>query len=290
MVSKGTDGRRSPGLFLSDVDGTLLKTREPVPPVVLASIRRWMEEGGRFALSTGRCLRSARRLVEEIPVNAPCILCGGALVYDFSQDRALYIRPLGEETLGTLETVLEEYLGVSVTVTTREDVYNLRINSRLKNRGVEEDANAPLTALEDIREPIIKVLFTEDDPQVLEGLRERLFTGGGETFSFASRHFCELTAPGVNKGSAAAFLRGLYGGCRMYTAGDAMSDVYMAEASDCFFAPLSAPEEVRAQADRLFPPPWEGGIAEAFRYALEDGGAWDPEGRPKDDHQEWRTT
>lgn len=266
-------GPESPGLFLSDVDGTLLKTREPVPPAVLASIRRWVEAGGWFALSTGRCLRSARRLVEEIPVNAPCILCGGALVYDFSRDQILRTRPLGKETLKKLETILEEYPDVSVTLTTQEDVYNIRLNSRLQNRGVEEDANAPLTALEDIREPVIKALFTEDDPQVLNELRERFFSGEEETFSFASQHFCELTAQGVNKGSAAAFLRGLYGGCRMYTAGDAMSDVYMAESSDCFFAPVSAPEEVRNRADRLFPPPWEGGITEAFRYALEGGEA-----------------
>lgn len=265
--------RRNPGLFLSDVDGTLLKTREPVPPVVLASIRRWMEAGGRFALSTGRCLRSARRLVEEITVNAPCILCGGAMVYDFSRNQLLCARPLGKGTLEKLETVLKEYPGVSVTLTTQEDVYNVRTNSRLKNRGVEEDAGAPLTTLEDIREPIVKVLFTEDDPQVLEELRERFFSGEEETFSFASRHFCELTARGVNKGSAAAFLRGLYGDCRMYTAGDAMSDVYMAEISDCFFAPVSAPEGVRSWADRLFPPPWEGGITEALRYALENGEA-----------------
>ncbi|WP_295763652.1 HAD family hydrolase [uncultured Oscillibacter sp.] len=288
MDNKGMDVRRGPGLFLSDVDGTLLKTREPVPPAALAAVRRWMEAGGRFALSTGRCLRSARRLVEEIPVNAPCILCGGALVYDFSQDRALYARPLEEGTLGKLEAVLEGYPGVSVTVTTQEEVYNLRVNGRLRARGVEEDANAPLAALGDVRGAVVKVLFTEDDPAVLEELRERLFSGGGETFSFASRHFCELTARGVDKGSAAAFLRGLFGGCRMYTAGDAMSDVYMAEISDRFFAPLSAPGEVRARADRLFPPPWEGGIAEAFRCALEDGGARGE--RPGDGQQGWRET
>lgn len=269
----GMRAQQGPGLFLSDVDGTLLKTREAVPPAVLASIRRWVEAGGWFALSTGRCLRSARRLVEEIPVNAPCILCGGATVYDFSKDQILRSRPLEKGTLKKLEAVLAEYPNVSVTLATCEDVYNIRINSRLQNRGVEEDAHAPLTTLEGIRDPIVKALFTEDDPQVLKELQERFFSGEEETFSFASRHFCELTARGVNKGSAAAFLRGLYGGCRMYTAGDAMSDVYMAESSDCFFAPASAPEEVRNRADRLFPPPWEGGITEAFRYALEDGEA-----------------
>ena len=62
----------------------------------------------------------------------------------------------------------------------------------------------------------------------------------------------------------------------------------MAEISDRFFAPLSAPGEVRAQADRLFPPPWEGGIAEAFRCALEDGGARGE--RPGDGQQGWRET
>lgn len=263
---------QNPALFLSDVDGTLLKTREPIPPTVFAAIRQWMAAGGKFALSTGRCLQSAQRLVKEIPVNAPCLLCGGALIYDFLEERALAVRPLEETAFRKLRAVLEAYPDVSLTVTTCETVYNIRMNSRLRNRGVEEDANAPLTALEDIREPVIKALFTEDDPRILEALRERFFDGGQETFSFASRHFCELTARGVNKGSAAAFLQRLCGGCRVYAAGDALSDVSMAEISHLFFAPASAPEEVRRRAGRLFPPPQEGGIAEAIRFALSENG------------------
>ena len=259
--------RKDP-LFLSDVDGTLLKTRESVPPAALDAIREWMKAGGRFALSTGRCLRSARKLVEEIPVNAPCILCGGALVYDFQEDRALAVKPLGEAVLQKLRDILAAYPGVSVTVTTSRSVYNLRKNDRLRNRGVEEDAGAPLISLEEIPEPVVKALFTEDDPQVLEALRDRFFSGGEETFSFASRHFCELTARGVHKGSAAAFLRRFCAAGRVYAAGDAMSDVHMARSCDFFFAPASAPEEVRRRADRLFPPPREGGIAKAIQYAL----------------------
>ena len=252
-------------LFLSDVDGTLLKTRSAVPREVIHAINRFMTSGGKFALSTGRCLKSAKRLVSEVPVNAPCILCGGALIYDFQKEQAIQAHILDDDVFEKIGRVLKEYSDVSVTITTCEEVYNIRKNDRLRTRGVEEDANAAVVPLRDIRKPV-KVLFTNDDPAVLTEIYKRWFDSHLYTFSFASRCFCELTARGADKGSAAAYLAGLYGDCRVFTAGDALSDVYMAQNSEQFFAPTSAPEEVRKYADRLFLPPQEGGIAEVIDF------------------------
>ena len=67
-------------LLLSDYDNTLhfteaaLREGESLPPISprnLEAIRYWMDQGGRFAVATGRALAAFRRQAESIPMNAP---------------------------------------------------------------------------------------------------------------------------------------------------------------------------------------------------------------------------
>lgn len=254
-------------LFLSDIDGTLLKTRLPICPNVVDAIKSFISSGGSFAFSTGRSLVSARKLRNTIPVNAPCVLCGGALIYDFDKDRAIRSIELKAGTYDIVENILSDYEDVSVTVTNADSVYNVRKNQRLINRGVEEDTNAPMAALRQIEKPI-KILFTCDNIDTLHEI-ESLFTSEkGYTFKFASAHFCEVTDISASKGSAAAYIKEYMADCRLFSAGDAMSDLEMASVSEIFFAPESAMEEVRMQAEILFPPPQVGGFVQALEHVI----------------------
>lgn len=253
-------------LFLSDVDGTLLKTGTGMPENVAEAARRFVQAGGLFALSTGRPMQAVTALVEALPVNAPCVLCSGALVYDFAQGRAVSVACLDEAVYPLLERVLDTLPGVSATVYTAEGLYNLRVNERLLTRGVYEDRTAPAAALGEIREPI-KVLFTCDEPEVLERMGRELIDPAQFEFHAASRHFYELTRRGVCKGTAAQAVCGAVGGqagCRLFAAGDAPSDLTMRPFCEAFFAPVTAPQQVRDAATRLFPDPAKGGLAEAL--------------------------
>ena len=54
-------------LFVSDIDGTLLKTGQMPRLSVLRAIARFQEEGGEFCLCTGRALPAVRELLNWIP-------------------------------------------------------------------------------------------------------------------------------------------------------------------------------------------------------------------------------
>ena len=80
-------------LLASDYDNTLLDTESArrsggeAPRVSernQAALRYFMEQGGRFAVATGRALAALEHFVDEIPMNAPAIICNGAALYDFS--------------------------------------------------------------------------------------------------------------------------------------------------------------------------------------------------------------
>ena len=206
-------------LFLSDIDGTLLKTRMPLCENVSAAIKRFIAEQGYFGFSTGRSLVSARKLCLAIPVNAPCVLCGGALIYDFDADKAICSIELNKDVYDIVRNVLTRFEDVSVTVTTANAVYNVRKNQRLINRGVEEDATAPMAELDNIENPI-KLLFTCDDVDTLNKIGELFTEENGYTFKFASTYFCEVTDIRANKGRAAAFIKEYMGNPRLFCAGD----------------------------------------------------------------------
>lgn len=254
-------------LFLSDVDGTLLKTGHDPHPEVVRAVKAFVENGGKFALSTGRAVSAVEKLTALLPINAPCLLCAGAIVYDFEKRCVVSVQALDETVFGLLQHIYDTYPDVSITVYTAETLYNIRKNDRLNTRGVYEDRSAPMTALEDVCGPLVKVLLTHDDPAVLDGIGEKCIDKEKFDYFAASTHFYELTARGVCKGTAAETLVGQFGGsenCRLFAAGDAHSDLTMQPLCELFFSPETAPESVRARADVIFPNPKDGGLAAAL--------------------------
>lgn len=256
-------------LFISDIDGTLLKTGQPPHPLVLEAVERFCRSGGVFALCTGRALPAVQGVISLLPPCAPCILCSGAMIYDFQDKKALECHFLDSEILPFLELVMAREPDVSVTVTSMDGIFRIRDNQRLLTRGVYEDRTAPQAQLRDVG-PLLKVLFTCDDPGILDNLAGICRDTGKFEMHRASTHFYELTAAGVNKAAAVKQLKKLLGCDFVFCAGDAPSDLIMASEAEVFYAPQTAMETVKSNAARIFPEPAEGGLA----WALEDTLQW----------------
>ena len=77
-------------LIASDIDGTLLFQNE-IHPRNFEKLRYFCENGGHFALSTGRNHMDIFAIMQNIGeyVNMPCILCNGSYLYDVEKDEIL---------------------------------------------------------------------------------------------------------------------------------------------------------------------------------------------------------
>ena len=73
-------------LLASDFDNTILNTELPrrtgcpIPPISqrnVEALRYFMDNGGRFAVATGRALPAFRMFAEQVPMNAPAVVCNG---------------------------------------------------------------------------------------------------------------------------------------------------------------------------------------------------------------------
>lgn len=92
----------------SDVDGTLVGQSGELNVASTQAIERFVADGLGFTLATGRSLRGVKRLLQQIPVNMPLVLCNGAHVYDPATNRSLWAplpQPLVRALLPSLAAI-----------------------------------------------------------------------------------------------------------------------------------------------------------------------------------------
>lgn len=257
-------------LFLSDIDGTLMRRDAPMTDAVAVAARRYTERGGLLALCTGRSVAAARETAVRLGVNAPCILYGGASLYDFAAGRHLFFHAFQGDVLEGVRQVLRLHPDISTQVFTREEIYVLRRNARLNARGVREENVGPERSIDEVSGDIVKLVMCCDDVQELAGCRA-YFPEDFCEFAFASRNFVDVVAKGCSKVDA---LRALSQSTDVplsafFAAGDAMTDLPVMRLAGVSFAPENAVDAVKDAATYVVPDVKDGGMAQAFSIAVD---------------------
>ena len=206
-------------LLASDFDNTLLNTETArrtgaeVPEVSRRNreaLEYFMAGGGRFAIATGRALAAFIKFADQVPMNAPGIVCNGAALYDFQKGEYLETilldestRRRGQETLDRFPTLaVEAYHIDNVIHAVRPNLYT-RQHEHVTHVSVVEKPS-----LLDVPLPLGKIMF-EEDHAVLEEVKAFLqsqpWAGEYEIF-FSDRTLLEVTARGATKGGMVARL------------------------------------------------------------------------------------
>ena len=253
-------GKFSGVLLASDYDNTLLNTeaaRIPGTPTPHLSertkeaLRRFMDQGGRFALATGRALASIEKFVDEVPMNCPAIICNGAALYDFEKREYLDCIFIEEDVRRYCQEILEPSPGTAMEAYPLESV----IHAVRPNRFTKQHENLTLTSVQahdsllEVPGPVTKMMF-EDDHQVLLGIQETLlrqsWIGSCEVF-FSAPTLLELTRKGANKGGMVRRLAERLGieHAHVYCAGDEANDISMLRFAARAFAPANCVDAVR---------------------------------------------
>lgn len=94
--SHGT-GELPPLLVASDIDGTLLDSRDRVSPRLKRAIGRMIRRGVPLTLATGRPARWLQPVLEQLPVRPVCVCGNGAVLYDSGRDVVLDDHSLAPE-------------------------------------------------------------------------------------------------------------------------------------------------------------------------------------------------
>jgi Cof subfamily protein (haloacid dehalogenase superfamily) len=241
-------------LLVSDFDGTLIDHQSRISSENVAAIRSFVAEGGVFVGATGRTELNVRPYTDGIALSAPWILYNGAAIYDWEKARFIYKAPL-DRRLGEafLSRVMECFTDVNVQVFSGGPYSQVNPGARPDAQAVREEQhyeNRPMSAIGD---DWLKVLFCSEFPEELDAIEALLDNDPlrREVHKMRSgRRYFELTAQGVNKGSALAHLKTLLRPPprTVVAIGDYPNDIEMLQEADIAAAPQSAMAEVKRHA------------------------------------------
>ena len=235
-------------IIMSDIDGTLLENPGWVHKRNIDAIRRFVDIGGRFALATGRAMSFVSRLVEEMPVNFPCVLCNGCIIYDYGTGKVLLKKYMPDTVLSHLQSILKRFPKIGILLVDDEhynDVDGNYISTFADNpisniiRPIKFDA---------IEGPYYKVVFitTHQDDQAFAGyVNDINFTD--VRLITTAKHMYEIIPSCVSKGSALEYLtkKGMADREQFVAIGDYYNDKEMLSYAGISATMASSPEDLK---------------------------------------------
>ena len=253
-------GRFDGVLLMSDFDNTLvytetaLRSGQDVPDLLprnREAIEYFIQEGGSFAVATGRALAAFVQYAPQVPMNVPCVVCNGAAMYDFSTEQYLAVEMMGESALQRGQELLNQFPAVAVEAYHIEnEIHAVQMNDiTRRHEHLTKVKCIECASLMEVPLPLGKLLF-EGSHTDLCALKDVLVQKGWSDvyeLIFSGSHLLEMTAKGANKGAMVAQLARRLGidEAHVYCVGDEANDLSMLGIASQGFAPSNCIEAVK---------------------------------------------
>lgn len=248
-------GKFSGWLLVADFDDTLRPEDAgggAVPRENLRAVDRFIAEGGRFTVATGRDLCSYLHICSLFPHNAPVILSNGAVLYDPQTQTVLSECFLPPESCHDLRQIMETFPDAGVEVHRGREVSVCRENECLREHLRRMDAPIRPAEPEEIALPWNKVVLlfpgsvSDRCPEAHDAaawIVERFF---GRYEAVPSGALVDMVAAGCDKGRGVLRLAELLNVDRerLVCVGDSWNDLPMLRTAGRAFAPAGAAESI----------------------------------------------
>lgn len=267
-------------LICLDMDGTLLDDdHATVPPRNVAALRAAAERGAAVTIASGRAWSLLQGVNAQLGVTRYAVLSNGAAVLDVETGEWLYRRPLDPDARRAVLTLLLDW-GLPFEVYCEGENYIQRdraeqvIGSALSPEFAQvlrtcshfpEDLNAALEGKD-----VEKIHIFRVPPERRQELLDAAEAWGPLAVTTSFGENMELTAPGVNKGTAVQALcaRLDLAPEQVMAFGDAGNDLELLRWAGWSFAMGNASDEAKAAARYTTGNNREGGVGMAVEEYL----------------------
>ena len=258
-------------LYVSDLDGTLLKRNETTSEYTNAVINSLTEKGMIFSYATARSLVTAKKVAQGIKVKIPLIVYNGAFVVDNVTEEIMIANYFDETVLNILDDLFahEVYPIVYAYIDGVEkfsfvpDLCNRGMRSFLESRKGDIRTNA-VTAPKDLKQGNIFYITCIDEPHKLEPLHKKYkdtYHCVYQTDIYTNEQWLEIMPKSTSKANAIKRLKKLLGCDKLIVFGDGKNDIDMFEIADESYAVQNAHEELKKKATAVILSNDEDGVA-----------------------------
>lgn len=243
-------------LFCTDLDGTLYSSDKTVSKQNLDAIEYFKSEGGLFTFITGRTPATSKSIYDIVKPNAPYGCNNGGGIYDGESNKYLFNTTLPADVIELVREVDKRLPGIAFEHDTEDGAYFNKYNSAMVR--YREITGSPdiLCHYEEVKKPVTKIVFTDDDEEQILLLSELLNNHPkADDFNFirSEKHLYEILPKGVSKGAALLKMAELFNIKTENTiaVGDYNNDISMVRAAGIGFAVANAVKEVKDVADYI---------------------------------------
>lgn len=260
-----------PTLYLSDLDGTLLRSDQRTSTYTNETINRLVAEGMVFSYATARSFNTARKVTQGLDARIPLIVYNGAFIIDNATHELIQTNLFTEAYAAE---ILHDLLaaGVCPIVYCLDDkerfVYNrCRINDDTRDFVVSRRGDSRDTPVDDDAQLMRRGTFyftCIDENEKLAPLNEKYrerFTCVYSKDIYSGAQWLEIMPKAATKAHAARQLAKLLGCDRIVAFGDAVNDLPLFEVSDECYAVANAAQELKEKATSVIGCNDEDGVA-----------------------------
>ncbi|MCS7461396.1 Cof-type HAD-IIB family hydrolase [Paenibacillus doosanensis] len=254
-------------LIVSDLDGTLLSEDHSLTEPVKEAVRRFRANGGMFTIATGRFGLAAQKIVEELDIDIPFILCNGSVIADRSRVWSASTLELRELTPFLLAA---ERSGVTVMLFEEAGVSVLSRTAAVEQFEIKEGIRCVVVDPSEEGwqgKPLQKILLIGDMRRIRELWELHLpsFNRSYATIQSEDDYF-EVIPPNQSKGSALKKLAELLQvtPAEVLGIGNQLNDMDMIEYAGVGAAVANSHPELKAKASFVCSRCYGDGVVEAM--------------------------
>ena len=219
-------------LFLTDLDGTLLRDDGTISKENIDAIEYFKKEGGMFTYVTGRMPFFTQHVYEKINPNIAFGCVNGGGLYDHRKQEYIWAKALSEKVVELLECVDKNLPHIGIQVNTFSKTYFAKDNSAMEVFRERKDAPNYVCDYHDVKEPLAKIILeceTEEDIEMTKTLLNSHKLADNFDFIRSARTLYEILPKGSGKGTALKKLIEIFGLDREKTiaVGDYDNDISM---------------------------------------------------------------
>jgi len=239
-------------LLASDMDGTLLNEAHELSNENSEAIRYFTDNGGLFTIATGRMIPAINLYTRQMSINAPIIALNGAAVFDSKNNILLRSRPHEVDIAEIVDILAEAFPELGVEVVMLDRMYICR-GSEVSRRHCEIIMEPyVITDVRSVLGDCMKMNLTQS-PEYLDEVEPFLKASRPGIFHIAhsAPQYLEVLHADANKGrglDAVVEIMKIAGG-HVYAAGDNYNDAELLERAAVSFAPVSAVQRIKDEAD-----------------------------------------
>ena len=243
-------------LFISDIDGTLLRNDKSISKENVKAIEYFKSQGGIFTIITGRTPTGAVGIVETVKPNAPYGCGNGAGIYDYRNGEFLFTVNISSSVLNLVEYVDKNLPDAGIEIITHENVYFCKPNAATARHRMNENLPFLNCHYRDVKENIAKILFAVEGERAMVNLVNILNNhpmACDFDFVRSDEEYYEILPKGVNKGILVEKLAENLGISieKTIAIGDNDNDVAMLKNAHIGIAVSNASEKAKAVADYI---------------------------------------